>query len=547
MPPLFVLAVIYSLFVSFVGTLSGEIDNSLLSYYHIQIEFIRNNLSLFLMTMLLLTIVFLLFSKSQSKNLLGRCFRFLQRLLAVFIVGSFVSFLLLYVIAFMQLNTLSLFASVTPKILGVETDSERITDRLKRASHPPDIVQGSEEENLLLAIATAQSGKNSFYGSRVVSNIPAFLIIPMKRTGAGVLMVGNTLIVARVNSTGFQDVSPVVSYLLIKDYFPGRDVKFHPQVMLLSRVEYQKNREADFRKKLDVFDEVQLNIDENIEQLTDSIIESQQQLIETQERLAQMRAEKEREYTACVNEGYYEGGVYQRVNSREDCRERVLGRDDAIFEVNQEIEQLSNSLQQDQEKLEAYQFYARYYGSQKTLTHQESGYVSYEFASFEPPETIMIAINAQDDPHSLADYFALLVHEYLHYATFDENGDRLTSAFFVEGLTEYFARNIVRSGLGVDTNLGYPVNVKIIDQMRRRVAESDLAEVYFSNDQSGLEKLLDRVYGESFYKDNLLTLETLHYSSSKDQILELGNEVMGVIGGPHLSEEDLATTYSTFR
>ena len=73
--------------------------------------------------------------------------------------------------------------------------------------------------------------------------------------------------------------------------------------------------------------------------------------------------------------------------------------------------------------------------------------------------------------------------------------------------------------------------------MTKRIAENDLAQIYFNGDQTGLEKLLDRVYGEGFFENNQILLETIHYSSDTGQILELTNEIMTKIGGELLRND----------
>jgi hypothetical protein len=116
----------------------------------------------------------------------------------------------------------------------------------------------------------------------------------------------------------------------------------------------------------------------------------------------------------------------------------------------------------------------------------------------------------------------------------------------MEGLTEYFTRKIVYRNLDINTNMAYPVNIKIINQMAKRIPESDLADIYFNNDQQKLKRTIDLVYGDNFYDQNVITLETLQYSSDPDQILLLANDIMEKIGGEPLDKADLKTTYSIF-
>jgi len=92
--------------------------------------------------------------------------------------------------------------------------------------------------------------------------------------------------------------------------------------------------------------------------------------------------------------------------------------------------------------------------------------------------------------------------------------------------------------------LGYPVFVKIIAEMTKLIPESELADIYFTKDQATLEKTLDRVYGDGFYRNNKILFTSFQYASSQQQLLKLGNDVMKQIGGPTLVEKDLYSEFS---
>ena len=114
-------------------------------------------------------------------------------------------------------------------------------------------------------------------------------------------------------------------------------------------------------------------------------------------------------------------------------------------------------------------------------------------------------------------------------------------------MTEYFAREIIKEGLGIETNLGYPLNIKILRQMEKRILERDFADIYFSGDREELEKLMDKVYGKGFFKNNIVQLETLQYTSKPEQLVKLANSFMQKIREPIIAKEDLITSYSEFK
>lgn len=98
---------------------------------------------------------------------------------------------------------------------------------------------------------------------------------------------------------------------------------------------------------------------------------------------------------------------------------------------------------------------------------------------------------------------------------------------------------MVKDSLQIDTDLGYPVGVKIITALTHRIAEVDFADIYFSKDQAGLEKMLDLAYGDNFYANNITLFESLQYTTDPKQELQLANTIMHKIGGKALHGQDL--------
>lgn len=549
MPSFGLLIVSYFLLVVFISDqFSLKITNPFLSYYDIQIRFILNHFVFFCLGFFGLTLLFFRVVKLRKHHLLKQYIYFVRETFVLLVGGSLASFILLFIIATIEINVLSVFTYINPRLLGVESNTQVIADKLKKEYFFPVIIAGGREGNILpLTIAVAQSGKSSFYGSRVIPFIPDFLSFPPKKLKEGVLMVGDSLIITDLNSSDFQKVSPVVSYLMIKKYFPDKSIKSYPEVILMDKNEYLSFRKNDFNNKLKKFDEVIANISEDSKLLNANIEDLKLKVIENQAELKQMSKQKEKEYTKCVNEGYYKEGVYYKTNSVSYCEEKVAYLEDLLKQVKNEGEELIKELAKDELKLKQYEVYEKFYSSQRLITKEESTYITFEFGTFNPPDTIKISLATQNDSKAAADLLVLIIHEYLHYATYQENGEKLASSFFQEGLTEYFARNIVKNYLGINTNLGYPANIKIIEQIAKRIDEGDFADIYFANDQIGLEKLLDRVYGKDFYRNNLVLFETLQYSSDSKQILQIAADIMSEIGGNPLGESDLTTTYSTFQ
>ena len=82
--------------------------------------------------------------------------------------------------------------------------------------------------------------------------------------------------------------------------------------------------------------------------------------------------------------------------------------------------------------------------------------------------------------------------------------------------------------------------------MTNRIPETDFADIYFTKDQNALEKLINKVYGDDFYKNNQALFASLQYAHNQDQLLKLTNVIMKKIGGQPITKKDLRSSYSNF-
>lgn len=217
--------------------------------------------------------------------------------------------------------------------------------------------------------------------------------------------------------------------------------------------------------------------------------------------------------------------------------------DDYVSSLSAELKTLKRRNKPKEQLLAEYQYYATFFKNQKIALSSLKQTAPHELGVFENRDSIKLVFDTTN-PHAIANYVATLTHEYLHYASFVNDEQRFDNSFFEEGLTEYFARAAVKDALQTDTNLGYPVQAKIIKEMTNIIPESELAEIYFTKDEVALEKALDRVYGDNFYQNNQVIFETLQYASNAKQVLKLANDIMKRINGTPLTEKDLKSSYS---
>lgn len=419
---------------------------------------------------------------------------------------------------------------------------KEIITTLKNDDIPPQIRATDDTSyNKLVSVAQALSGIDNFYGSTILPSIPSFLLPHAADLGPSIFL-DNTLIIANVNKTELETLSPIVGYMFIKHYFPERAIKFYPKIVVIDDKEYEGYRVIDSKEKSKTLDKQIAEIDDAISSTSASLTKMKASIASNQALIPQTYAQKDAQMKKCNAAGHYVSNVFKHDNTPEFCRSQASSFDTTVDKANKEIDETTKKLPAVENQLKLYEQYKTFFTSQRKLNTVLDKNIPHELGVFKPPSTIRILID-QKSSHALADYFATTVHEYLHYASAQPNKS-FSILFFEEGLTEYFARHIIKDNLNTSTNLGYPIFAKIIAQMSKAIPESDLADIYFTKDQAKLETTLDNVYGTNFYKNNALLFTTLQYASDPKQILTLANTIMKKIGGVPLTMQDIFSTES---
>lgn len=523
-------------FIAFTSSRANwRTTNPLSSYFLTIFSFIINNLVLSFIAIILLSLFFLLNLKFEKKYLFYKKLLFSAlHIFAAMIIGFFISFFVLLLVAIIQLNILSTVININPNRLGVITDRGQVLNALKSNNRPPEIV-ASENDIFkeLVTIAGATTGTTNVYGRSLLGSIPSFLVLPIRKQNSSMLLIDNTLIFSEINPKDLEIVSPVIGYLFVKNYFPLRKVKFPPAVNIMKISEYQ-----EFRKKEAI--KTSLNIDKEINSLTDKI-SSLSAVIEIEEdELSSTESAKLK--TLLQIKSDYEKCLSLKLKES-DCKteqEKEMAEKNNKNKLN---EDLKSKMEKDKKQLSEYKLYQDFYKAQKQLVQIQVRNAPDETGVFLPDNSINIALQTKN-PHAIADYFATLTHEYLHFTSYISKEKRLDSPFFEEGLTEYFSRMIIKNDLNTSVNFGYPVQAKIISVMTNIIPESDFADIYFSKNQGLLEATLNRVYGDNFYKDTESLFNSLQYASSPEQELKLANDLMKKIRSAPLTQSDILSSPS---
>jgi len=532
-----IITVLFFVFIAFFGNIETSINNPFIAYLFFILKIILEYFPYFLIGFCILFLILIKPYLSKKQLNLKIILHNLFQIFSLLVIGIISSFLILALIAFLELNTFSLILKQNPSFLGVKTNTEDILNAIRSNNIPPHIITNDKDsENEVIAIAKATSGINNFYGSKVLSGFPSLLIFPIKINN-NLLFLDNTLVVKKIDENDMQKLSPLIGYLIIKNYFSSRYIKSNPTVTVLNKNSYKNFRKNDVNDKLTKI-EIEINkTDSAVSSLSADIKKGRTDITQATESKKTVLKDRDDEYNKCLSAGTYKLNVFTPKNTKEFCQE-INKKWEVEFKKSENQEKfLTKVLAENEKLLKEYQFYNSYYKAQKQLINLSTNNITSELGVFEPPYLIKIIVN-DSSSNKIADYFESLSHEYLHFTSYTSN-KRLESSFFEESLTEYFARQAIKSSLNKDTNLGYPLSVKIIEEISKKISDPELTDIYFNKDQQGLEDKINLVYGDNFYRKNIVLFETLHLTQGSQEALEVANKIMEKIDGDPISEKDI--------
>jgi hypothetical protein len=103
--------------------------------------------------------------------------------------------------------------------------------------------------------------------------------------------------------------------------------------------------------------------------------------------------------------------------------------------------------------------------------------------NFFTPSTIVIRYFGNDLPMSTKDYVEIVNHEILHYYTDIPKQENVLPSFLNEGLTEYFSTvSFGYTGEEFYTTLSYPLEVRVVELLLKKIPLQDMQKVYFNQD-----------------------------------------------------------------
>lgn len=539
---------------TFLQTISS-IHNTFFEYYISQFLALKSTWILLTILLVLLALLGSGISFNPEDRQIEFEFKsplFKQKLLSAIgamFIAFFLSYFFMYIYALAQLNLSVIAIQIAPNAVGVVYGKTQINNKLKAMTSFPQVV--SADNNLsnttLAIIISGGANQKSFYQTRILKSIPHIFILPFNINNQPVVLAQNTLIINTIDIGTMQTISPALAHLFLNSYFKNHVWKTSPSTIIVSRQDYLAFRQGEINDQVQkLSDEIQ-KIESYIGDVRSDIALSNSKIYASQGALQQAQSYKASAYSNCMDAGYYDyyfGGFYHYY-TQSYCEGVASQYDQYIAGDQQNINDWNNRLQTDEGYLtdaqtveKEYQDARDYINSTKDSTPDETG-------KFNPPDTIRVVLDSTNSK-GVDEFIETLIHENLHYQSSikDRNfqfSDGSYDGFWEEGLTEYFARKVVASDLAVNINQGYPLIVKIVAQITKKIPESTLEKIYFDKDDSTLQSTLNTAYGNSFYKDTEPYFEYLSYLPDNLQ-LKYANNIMTRIGGKKLTNKDLYST-----
>ncbi|HZQ29491.1 MAG TPA: hypothetical protein VFA93_00195 [Patescibacteria group bacterium] len=527
----------------FLVTIPGA-KNPIIEYYISQIELTK---SFFFIDIVIFLIVFFLFSQIARRNFRFKPANRLKLMLLLFVFGMIFSLVSLFLYGVVEVNLYSITAR-SPVALGIIHDNKAIIQKLKTLKSAPKVIGVESNSKNLLAIIFSQADDKKFYSLRIQQNIPRFLTIPIDLPNYPLFFVKNTLVINQLDKDQINAISPVIARLFLEDYFKNRELKEDPKIIILNRQEYLAFREDRINDQVNKIKDIIQKIEDYINSLYSDINTAKQKIAYNQQGIQSAQQNKDYYYNSCVNAGYWDywTGSFYRYYSQSYCDSIKSQYDDSIAQFQKNINDWNDRIGYDQGELSSAQSLDQNYKDWADAVDAEKNTTPEELGIFEDPNTIRVVLDSTS-PSSVNEFLETLVHENLHYQSFVSKdrffqfSDKSYDGFWEEGLTEYFARKVIAKETGSNVNQGYPLIVKIIGQVVKKIPESELQRIYFTKDEASLEADLNSAYGENFYKDTELFFESLSYLPS-DRQLKIANNIMTRIRGEQLSSKDLFST-----
>ena len=525
-----------NIFVAYYKSLSEGFYSSLLNSLAIIFFFFAN-----------VIILFVLLKKSIKKKR-KRILSSLALTVLNIILAIHLSFLVGFLYGVGLTNYKVLGVKSNPEKAGLIWGKDKVKEKLQKMDKPPKI-EGSHtdmETKIANLVLRGKEDSDSFFVSNLLTSIPKSLVVKLEIPDESLISYNDYLIITKINKNEIEEISPIIAKKFVENYLDPRYIKGEPYVRLMSRQDYLKYRDDKINEQIADIDALIEEAQENINVLYSSISQAKQKIAENEQGINDSIGLRDYYYEQCKSAGYYSYyfGYFYRYYSDEECNRRRTEWDSLIAEFQQNINDWNNTLAQSQGALPEWQEWKKTLEDVKVFVVAQKDSVPQELGLFEPEKNIKVVLESTST-ESLADFFTTLVHEYYHYSSYVSE-ERTLPQFFEEGLTEYFARKTIRENMDIQTQLGYPMITRIIEEIAEKVPEDKLEEIYFTKNEEALIALLNDVYGKTFYDDSNFYFTAIYFMPVTDETVKFANNIMFKIGGEELKVDDLTSYRSKF-
>lgn len=524
--------------------------NILFGYYLSQMKVLQE-MQIYLVSVVIILILFistLLTKKKRRQKRLRSFFKILFHSALLVLVTIFVSFnasfLATFLIGTSQVNFLAFRIKISPEKSGIIWGKEAVSNKLADMSKPPKII-GTDyrvERTIIALDIDKDRAKSRFYTQQIVNNIPDIFLTSLDIPEEALIMFGDNLLVTEINKDEIEAISPTIGRLFVRQYLDPRYIKDEPVVKVMGRQEYLKYRDDQINKQIDEIDKLIGETQAYLNQLYSNIQKAKNEISAFDALINDSISKRDSYDSYCRSLSYC--GYYYCYDYTDYCNRKREEWNSYIAGLQKDQEEWRVYLGEVQREAGIHEEYKKLLVDYRELVAKQKDIAPQELGLFEPEKSVKVVLESTSSK-SLADYFATLVHEYLHYTSYVSE-ERYLPHFFEEGLTEYFTRKIIKEELNTSTNLGYPLLAKIIREMAKKIPEDDLENIYFNKDEKTLKGLLNNTYGKNFYEDSEFYFTVISYVAPRDA-LKFANNIMFKIGGSELKEEDLYSSYSEIK
>jgi hypothetical protein len=375
-------------------------------------------------------------------------------------------------------------------------------------------------------------------------------------------MAGNNLIVIKFDVDSLGKVSSTLAKLMVQEIADLKYSKEKPEMVLMDKQEYSKFREDQINDRIARLDAALEKVTKVVNEYYSAVSYDKGRISYNESMASSMRSQAVSEYSSCIRAqsctsqyvpgyygyyystpGYFTNSCVPRY-SASYCASQMDFYNNLADGYDNNANDWRAQLRADQYELNIFSGVKKIFETYRAMAVASKEDIPFELGLFMPPSEIKIVLEPDAKIETLADYFGTVVHEYFHYTSYISDENKLPT-FFEEGLTEYFARKAIRENMGIETNEGYPLIVKVIERMMEKIPEDKFQEVYFAKNKEKLASVLDESFGKDFYKNNELYFEYISYIPPKES-LEITNELLEKIGVQKLTEEELFSKSSEF-